>query len=259
MMVDILRRRRCTVSSLEIKLKAISAQSILDVATGRGNALDTLIAAAPENAMVVGVDLSRLGMATARDNYPSLTLQLAQMDASHLGFAAGTFDLVSISMSLHHLDELEVVLRDMLRVLRVGGHLLVAEMYRDVDSPQQLTHVLLHDWWAEIDLSLGKPHFPTFERKQIGRILDGLGLEEEWMSEISGPADDDPTDPDRVDMLLNVCDEYIRRAEDNPHAEALIARGQQLKERVATIGLRWAPAVVYLGRKGSSTSGGGSS
>jgi SAM-dependent methyltransferase len=238
------------MSSLETKLQELSAHSILDVATGRGNALDTLLEAAPMGGMVVGVDLSRLGMVTARLNRPKVNLHLAQMDAGCLGFPTGKFDLVSISMSLHHMRDLDAVLDDMLRVLRVGGYLLVGEMYRDVDTPEQLTHVLLHDWWAEIDLALDKPHFPTFEQKEIRRIVDGLGLQDVWVSELREPVEDDPTDPDKVDMLLNVCDEYIERAKVSSNANELVRRGQQLKQRVATIGLRWAPAVVLLGRKG---------
>jgi ubiquinone/menaquinone biosynthesis C-methylase UbiE len=239
------------MDSLEAKLHDISAPVILDVATGRGNALDSLLAAAPENGIVVGVDLSRLGMVTARPNRPRAKLHLAQMDAGRLGFPAGTFDLVSLSMSMHHLTELRGVLEDMLRVLPEGGYLLVAEMYRSVDTHEQQTHVLLHDWWAEIDLSLGKPHYPTFERNEIARILEGLNLQQVWSSEISGPENDDPTDPEKVDILLNVCDEYIERAKQHAKAGQLVARGQELKKRVTTVGLLWAPAVVYLGRKGS--------
>lgn len=238
------------MSSVETKLQRISAHAILDVATGRGNALDTLLEAKSKGGIVVGVDLSRLGMVTARLNRPQAKLDLAQMDAGHLGFPARTFDLVSISMSLHHLQDLKIALNEMLRVLKVGGHLFVTEMYRDVETPEQQTHVLLHDWWAEIDLGLGKPHFPTFERAEIVKILEDLGLDETWFSEISSPAEDDPKDPDRIDMLLNVCDEYIQRARDQANADKLVDRGQDLKNRVATIGLSWAPGLLYLGRKG---------
>lgn len=239
------------MTTLEETLQHIPTQSVLDVATGRGNALETLFKAASRDAVVVGVDLSRVGMAAARLNRSDPRLHLAQMDAERMGFVRATFDLVSISMSLHHLRHLDRALEEMVRVLRMGGHLLVVEMYRNVETPQQQSHVMLHDWWAEIDLGLGTPHFPTFKREEIRRLVSGLGLQEVWASEISGPENDDPTDPEKVKMLLEVCDEYIERARRQPESRALTARGEALKERVSTIGLQWAPALVYLGRKGS--------
>ena len=76
------------------------------------------------------------------------------------------------------------------------------EMIRDGQSETQLTHVLLHHWWAAVDQTLGITHNQTFTRAQLAELLDGLGLQEVQIHEIN-ETEPDPLDgrPRRVHQL----------------------------------------------------------
>ncbi len=82
------------------------------------------------------------------------------------GVPAGSFDAVSSSSSLHHLEDLPRCMAEMLRVLKPGGHLIIRETHGDTMAPAQLTDVYLHRWAAEIDSALGSTHNPVFARRE---------------------------------------------------------------------------------------------
>ena len=48
-------------------------------------------------------------------------------DATHLNFPNGQFDVAILSYSLHHIEDQSATLREMHRVLRAGGTIMVSE------------------------------------------------------------------------------------------------------------------------------------
>jgi demethylmenaquinone methyltransferase/2-methoxy-6-polyprenyl-1,4-benzoquinol methylase len=98
-------------------------RSVLDVATGSGDLARSIERACPD-AEVTGSDFSpeMLGVA--------LTLgsrRLVEADALALPFASGEFDVVTVAFGLRNMQSWEGALREMGRVLRPGGHLLILD------------------------------------------------------------------------------------------------------------------------------------
>lgn len=147
------------------------------------------------------------------------------------------FILVCISNSLHHLDP-EVV-------LRLGGELLVAEMFRDRQTETQMTHVELHHWWAAVDTVCGVDHRETYRRAELVEMVARLGLSATRMVELSDLCDD-PKSSELLSQLNPVIDCYIQRTEGHPDLQA---RGEQLRTRVREIGFHSATTLVILARK----------
>ena len=104
-------------------------EQVLDVACGTG--LVTLAAARVVGLAggVTGVDLSgqMIESAGARAHAQGLPgIEFARMDAEALSFDAGRFDVVLCSLGLMYVPDSERALREMHRVLRPGGRLVVA-------------------------------------------------------------------------------------------------------------------------------------
>src|SRR3989304_4786817 len=155
----------------------ISGGKVLDVATGTGGFIHFLIDGLKDFDEITGVDASdRGGTAFAKAFKDKPNIRFGQMDAEHLDFPEAGFDTVCISNSLHHLSNLPRVLAEMKRVLKPGGHFLVSEMYRDGQTEEQLTHVLLHHWWAAVDTAQGVTHDETYTREQLVSITTTLNL-----------------------------------------------------------------------------------
>lgn len=109
-------------------------ERVLDVGTGTGA---VALALAPLVREVIGVDESEERLALAREGAPeNATFTVA--DATQLPFEIGTFDVVTCVRTLHHVRRPEVVIAELVRVTRLGGHLLVVDQLAPVEPLEAL-------------------------------------------------------------------------------------------------------------------------
>ena len=153
---------------------------MLDVCTGEGDFISILMQTLNGYERFIGIDMSQKDLEVARKNFDGHPVQFMEMDAGNLAFDDNTFDTVCIANSLHHLSDPDVVLGEMKRVLKHGGHFIVQEMYQDGDqSEAQITDTLEHHWGAKIDRQLGEIHYETLTQKEINLIYrNGKGTED---------------------------------------------------------------------------------
>ncbi|WP_075062136.1 class I SAM-dependent methyltransferase [Ornatilinea apprima] len=230
-------------------LGQIDAGQVLDVATGRGGFIEILVQNLRSFEQITGVDVLSGGAAAFAEKFQSHSkIHFQQMDAAHLAFPDVCFDTVCISNSLHHLPHPRRALLEMLRVLRPGGQLLLCEMYRDGQTETQQTHVLLHDWWAAIDMAQGITHYPTFTRQQLVGFLEDLPLANLALHDLCDLSDN-PLEPSNLADLDQVIDRYIARSQGLPNAKALQEQGEALRQRVHNLGYHDASALLAIGQK----------
>jgi ubiquinone/menaquinone biosynthesis C-methylase UbiE len=105
-----------------------SGARVLEVGTGNGR---FTIVLARRTGKLVSCDLDRAAMRRARLNLRWHRLEkkvrLVRADATRLPFRDGLFDLVVSVNTLHHVSAPMRALREMVRVLRRGGTLIVAD------------------------------------------------------------------------------------------------------------------------------------
>jgi demethylmenaquinone methyltransferase/2-methoxy-6-polyprenyl-1,4-benzoquinol methylase len=102
--------------------KVQHGERTLDLCTGTG---DLAIRLKSEGADVIGSDFSAGMLAQAKKRAPGL--EWVEADALHLPFATATFDLVTIGYGLRNLPDFQAGIREMGRVLKPGGRLLILE------------------------------------------------------------------------------------------------------------------------------------
>lgn len=115
---------RNLVSAL-LEQVATDPDDVLDVACGMGATTAELAATFPD-ASVVGTNISDRQLESAREEAPGCAFLL--MDATDLHFPDGSFDLVVCVEAAFHFDSREDFLREALRVLRPGGHLVLSDL-----------------------------------------------------------------------------------------------------------------------------------
>lgn len=235
-------------------LRAFSGGRVLDVATGAGQFIEVLTTQLPDYAEIIGVDSAERPLAAARAACTQPNLRFLLMRTEQLEFPDASFDTVCISNSLHHLAARPQALAEMGRVLKPGGHFILSEMYRDGQTEPQLTHVYLHHWWAAIDTANGLRHDETFTRQQVVEIATGLGLRDLALHDYAD-LEADPLDPEGVAQLEGHIDTYLQRAANipgaagTPLAAALRARGEELRQRLRTVGFHSATTLLAIGVK----------
>ena len=110
--------RRATVRAIDPR----PGMRILDLAAGTGTSAAAL---ADLGADVTACDFSAGMIDVGRQRYPDI--EFVQGDAMDLPFADDYFDAVTISYGLRNVAETEKALREMLRVTRPGGRLVICE------------------------------------------------------------------------------------------------------------------------------------
>jgi demethylmenaquinone methyltransferase/2-methoxy-6-polyprenyl-1,4-benzoquinol methylase len=116
---------------------------VLDLATGTGDLALVLQKTLPDTE-IVGADFSEEMLSVARAKG---LRQTALADARQLPFENESFDVVTIAFGLRNLPDWSEGLREMRRILRRGGHLLVLEFSLPAARPvRALYRFYLHHW-----------------------------------------------------------------------------------------------------------------
>jgi demethylmenaquinone methyltransferase/2-methoxy-6-polyprenyl-1,4-benzoquinol methylase len=124
--------RRATRSALDLK----PGELVLDLAAGTGVSTEEL---ARSGATAIGLDLS-LGMLNAgHARRPEVPLVAG--DALALPFSDGTVDAVTISFGLRNIVDVPAALREMARVTRPGGRLVVCEFSQPSWAPVRTVYL----------------------------------------------------------------------------------------------------------------------
>ena len=114
-----------------LSLKAADPKQILDIATGTGDiCIKAFSYLNPEKAL--GVDISDKMMEIGKQKVIAAGLDgkidFEVQDAATLTYADSSFDAVTISFGIRNFEKLDESLRQIHRVLRNEGHLLILEM-----------------------------------------------------------------------------------------------------------------------------------
>jgi demethylmenaquinone methyltransferase / 2-methoxy-6-polyprenyl-1,4-benzoquinol methylase len=111
-------------------------ERVLDLAGGTGTSSEPFAAA---GATVVPCDFSLGMLSVGKRARPRLAFTAG--DASRLPFADASFDAVTISFGLRNVVDPDLALREMTRVTRSGGRLVVCEFSHPTSKPFRTVYV----------------------------------------------------------------------------------------------------------------------
>jgi len=228
-------------------LSGIDGGVVLDAATGRGEFITVLKQHLKSFSQIIGVDSSERSVSYAEKVFPENDVEIYRMNLEELQFEDNYFDTVCISNSLHHLENMDKVLKELVRVLKPKGLMLITEMYRDGEqTPAQETHILMHHWIAEVDRQTGLYHSSTYTRSELETIARKLPLKDLEIKDFYVPVDNPSKN---CESLIRNCKDTIKRLESIPESEALIETGKMMLSRISEIGCASASRLVITGRK----------
>ena len=119
-------RGAALVRDLKSGLESERGLRILDLGCGTGFVSELLSRYLGAGDMVIGVDHSEGMLRCARSKVASDLAWFTRADAAHLQFRTHTFHLAAVNSFLHHVYDYRSVLREIDRVLKPGGYLVLA-------------------------------------------------------------------------------------------------------------------------------------
>lgn len=120
-------------------------QQVLDIAGGTGDLALAFAKKVGASGQVVHTDINEAMLRTGRDRVLNAGVALPTFvcDAEKLPFPNDHFDLVSVAFGLRNMTHKDVALKEMNRVLKPGGKLLVLE-FSKVAKPLEK----IYDWYS---------------------------------------------------------------------------------------------------------------
>ena len=133
--------KKYTVQAANVR----AGQKVLDIAGGTGDMALAFAQKVGANGQVVHTDINYNMLATGRDRLldKGMFLPTVVCDAEHLPFADNYFDVVCVAFGLRNMTHKEQALREMCRVLKPMGKLLVLE-FSKVARPLEK----VYDWYS---------------------------------------------------------------------------------------------------------------
>lgn len=251
------RIKESGVLEIRDRLGQISGGKILDVGTSSGDFMRVLMKSLKDYESFVGIDISAKEFENTKQSPWSEQVKFELMNAEEMQFDDNSFDTVCSSFSLHHLKNINLVLSEMKRVLKKGGHLFIQEMFSDKDqSDAQLTEILIHHLDARVNRTNGIPHFDTYSRQQLNDFVEKLELSSTEVYESKASLQcvfcdameqcEDPRSDRNIKSGLRDIDDILKNATGLSIFSDIQEKAEDLKERVKTTGFRDASLLFFI-------------
>ena len=225
--------------------KDIAIHNILDVGTGNGGFLHTLQNTFP-GAKITGIDPNAESLETARQNFPDVTF--LEMEAEDLELDDNSFDVVSISMALHHLPKVKKGLKEMKRVVKPDGYIIINETISDHLNPAQEVHKMYHHFRSHIDRMLGRFHRKTFTKDAILQILKETEVPVQFFFEHRRNVNL-IEDEAELELRIDKMKQMLEKIKGHPEYDALRLQVDEFRTKAMEHGLQAATNLVIVGRK----------
>lgn len=118
-------------------LKSIQPKQLLDIATGTGDFALACLKLNPDK--ITGIDISTEMLAVGREKIAKKNLQdkieLFEGDSEDIQFDDNSFDAITVAFGVRNFENLEKGLKEMNRVVRPGGKVVILEFSKPKKFP----------------------------------------------------------------------------------------------------------------------------
>lgn len=216
----------------------------IDVGTRRGEFLFRMKDYAMSYDKLIGIDINidELDKLKPKEEH---NIKFHFMNAYDLEYPDKYFKAVSISNTLHHLNDMKSVLLEMMRVLKDDGYFIINEMFHDCDDKSKKTHGMLHLFEGEIDTELGRIHNRTFEKEEIIKVAADLGLRSIEIVEYNETAEYDK----KIEKKLGKLDQMLTSVRSSSRYEYFCECADRIRRNYEDYGVKRCTQLLIIGRK----------
>ena len=160
------------MKQLQLFFEDKTVNKVLDIGTGTGDFMKVLNDTFGESAQLIGIDPGEQWLKEARVRFQNDHIEFLCMGGEKLQFDDDSFDVVSISNALHHLENIEQSFNEMKRVVRPDGWIIINEVSDGDLNEAQENQKMLHHFKSFVDRLHGISHQETWTKEEILEIVE---------------------------------------------------------------------------------------
>ncbi len=170
------------------------------------------------------------------------------MEAGNMKFDDNSFDVAAISMALHHLPKVKKALREMNRVVKPDGYVIISEIISNNLNPAQEVHKLFHHFRSRIDRLTGTFHRKTFSSDAILSMLKQTELPVQFYFEHRSNMNL-LEDESELEFKVDRMKQMIERIKGRPEYDLLYPQIEEFRQKAMEYGLQAPTKLVIVCRK----------
>ncbi|VAW20432.1 hypothetical protein MNBD_BACTEROID01-2047 [hydrothermal vent metagenome] len=229
-------------------IKKEKIKRVLDIGTGSGQFVKTLLSVFPGIKEIIAIDPVEDPFKENGMEFQGKNVTFLKMGAEKLDFQDESFDLVSISDALHHLPQLEQSLHEMKRVVKPEGWIIISELVSDNLNPAQQNQKFFHHLKSYTARLTGNFHHKTWKKQEILDIATNNGIKIEVYFEYSNNKSL-ITESKDIDFWVGRLKIFIDEVKGLPEYAELLPKVAEFRQRIEKDGMQHATNVVIAGRK----------
>jgi ubiquinone/menaquinone biosynthesis C-methylase UbiE len=157
--------------ALKTKLGTYDAGVLLDAAVGRGDFLKFAVKSFRSWKSAAGIDNDPEALEIAAKELNGIPVILILGSVLSMPFINHYFDTVTLSNTIHHIEDLDSLFSEVHRVCKSHGVIIINEMINESHSEMQENYMLYHRFVADIDNQSGRYHHEPFTLKDLLSII----------------------------------------------------------------------------------------
>jgi ubiquinone/menaquinone biosynthesis C-methylase UbiE len=245
------------ITVIKEKLGRVKVGKILDVATGDGWFARELARSFASFEGLIGIDTEQRQIDAAikvteeekeKGAGDTHKFHFLKMNAEEMALPDHAFDVAGIANSLHHFSNPQKVLREMRRVVRPRGLVIVMEMFSDSLTPAQQSHDKLHRFAAKLDRLDDKVHHETFTRGRVIGLLDKVEFPAIESHTWTPPRSREHQGQDLPDRIEEIWTKRLKNYEKREEYPELKTELEEILSHILERGFAPAPTVIALCR-----------
>ncbi len=234
---------------LKAFFESIPQAKILDVGTGRGNFIDLIDYLYKDYDKIVGIDImDRMVELAAKHFEGNERIKIVKRDILQTGFPKEHFDIVCLSNSLHHLEEMKATFVAMEELVKPGGYLLFNEMMKDNLNDRQVSHRLIHHFSAKLDTETGMIHNETYDRQEIvDHVKANTTFEVVDFWDMEVPVSE-PT-PEETEQMAQTVDVLLMRLKNDELIAKHKEEAEEIKSYIRKYGVEACTQLIVIAKR----------
>ncbi|NQT60522.1 MAG: class I SAM-dependent methyltransferase [Bacteroidetes bacterium] len=221
-----------------------------DIACGKGWFTSVILESCKAVANVTGIDITEKFMQDFYESIGDIDAQFIACDINNYNWEENTepIDCLSLSLALHHIDNINSVMSEMYTNLSEGGLLIIYEMISDGLTRSQLNHKEFHHLHGKMDRDNGEYHQDVFTLKEVKEIITSAGFSIvyenlEKNDEIRNMS------PEVTETLQTQTEGKIPRVYGSDIPDEVLKRKEELLENLKIHGFAPPPLYLCIGKK----------